>query len=263
MVIKRSLILATIIFTAFICFFTYGKEHKSEISLSAPNKELPFQVGETLVYEMSWMGMKAGTSEIKISEITQLRGRITYHIEAIIKTSYFFSKIFKVDDHFHSYLDTELLMPLYYAEHIREGEFKIDRFTSFYPEKGYAEYKGIQFPLPAEYQDPLTSLFAIRANMVPLGESLIVNTYSRRRHYPIKVTATEEAMIQVKAGNFWSVLYMPVLTVQGRVFTEKENKIFVWIAKDPPYLPVLITSKVMIGSVKAELVEYKLGKHIK
>ena len=71
----------------------------------------------------------------------------------------------------------------------------------------------------------------------------------------VKVLGREE--IDVPAGRFDCLILEPLLTATG-IF-KHEGQIKVWVTDDRLHMPVLMKSKVLVGSIYAELEEFKLG----
>ena len=61
----------------------------------------------------------------------------------------------------------------------------------------------------------------------------------------------------MEAGSFDCIVVEPLLQSVG-VF-KHEGKLKVWLTDDRLKMPVLMKSKVLVGSVSAELTDYQLG----
>ncbi len=68
----------------------------------------------------------------------------------------------------------------------------------------------------------------------------------------------EKETISVTAGTFECYVVEPLLKSVG-VF-KHEGQLKVWLTVDRLRLPVLMKSKVLVGSIAAELTDYKLGE---
>ena len=87
----------------------------------------------------------------------------------------------------------------------------------------------------------------------------------RERSFPIEVEVMlKEAQGREKAGKetikvsgnkYRSLKFHPVIQ-EGRIF-EKEEDLNVWVTDDENKIPLLAQAKVMIGSIKMELTDYK------
>jgi hypothetical protein len=64
--------------------------------------------------------------------------------------------------------------------------------------------------------------------------------------------------IKVKAGVFNTIVVEPLLQAAG--LFKHEGKLTVWLTDDGLHLPVLMKSKVLVGSIVAELTDYRLGR---
>jgi hypothetical protein len=70
----------------------------------------------------------------------------------------------------------------------------------------------------------------------------------------------ERETISVPAGKFDCLVLEPLLTATG-IF-KHEGSIKVWVTDDRLHMPVLMKSKVLVGSIHAELEDYRLGELI-
>jgi hypothetical protein len=97
------------------------------LSMPAPGSRLPDY--EKLTYEVRWLGLPVGTFSTSVTGIKNYKGRDAYLLEAKIKTNAFLSKIYKIEDRFVSYMDTEKLYTLRQEAYRREGKYKKDAIT--------------------------------------------------------------------------------------------------------------------------------------
>jgi hypothetical protein len=64
--------------------------------------------------------------------------------------------------------------------------------------------------------------------------------------------------VKVPAGEFYCVVVEPILQTPG-IF-EQKGSLTVWLTDDEKKMPVLMKSKVVVGSIVTELVSYQLGE---
>jgi hypothetical protein len=72
----------------------------------------------------------------------------------------------------------------------------------------------------------------------------------------VKVQGRER--VKVPAGTFDCLVVEPMLKAGG--LFKHEGRIWVWLTDDTTKLPVLMKTKVIIGTVDAKLKTYRLGK---
>jgi len=99
------------------------------VSVPGPRSALPPY--ERLTYQMRWVGIPVGTLTTTVKGIEKINGRDAYVLEAEAHTTGFCSAIYKIDDHFISYMDVEKLYTLRHEVHRREGSHRKDGITDF------------------------------------------------------------------------------------------------------------------------------------
>ena len=244
------------------------KPPKMEIKLRSPEeRELKrvvsnraFGVGERLEFSVGYGVIKAGTAVMEIPEIVKLDGRKCYHIVSTAKSNKFFSVFFKVDDKVESFMDVHGLFSLRYDKHLREGKFKADISMIFDQENHLAIYNSGKDTFEvAEYaQDVLSAFYFVRTQELTVGKSIFVDNHTDKKNYPLEVKVLRKERVKVDAGEFDCVVVEPLLKTPG-IFKQK-GSLTIWLTDDETKMPVLMKSKVIIGSISTELISYKLGK---
>jgi hypothetical protein len=244
------------------------KPPKVEVKLRTPqDKKLrrvvsnrAFGVGERLVFSVGWEFVNAGTAVMEIPEITKLNGRKCYHIVSTAKSNKFFSVFFKVDDRVESFMDVHGLHSLRYDKRLREGKFEADVSMIFDQKNHLAIYNAGKdtFQVPAHAQDVLSAFYFVRTQELKLGQSIFVDNHTDKKNYPLEVRVLRKERVKVPAGEFDCVVVEPILQTPG-IF-EQRGSLTVWLTDDEVKMPVLMKSKVVIGSIVTELTSYQLGE---
>ncbi|MEW6684947.1 MAG: DUF3108 domain-containing protein [Candidatus Edwardsbacteria bacterium] len=220
---------------------------------------LPFQVGERLVYSIEWGPIKAGKGSFEIVGIIPLKGKDCYHVVSYAWSNPTFSFFYKVEDRVESFMEVEKLYTRKFEKHIREGNFKTDVIVDFDQEKGKAIYSDEKvFPLIEEARDALASLYYTRTLPLKVGESIYINNHTDRTNYPLEIKIHRKEQVETKVGTFDCIVVEPVLRYSG--LFEQKGKLTVWLTDDGLRIPVLMKSKIIIGSIKAVLEEMKLQR---
>jgi hypothetical protein len=219
-----------------------------------------FGAGERLEFSVGYGIIKAGTAVMEIPEIVKFAGRKCYHIVSTARSNRFFSAFFKVDDRVESFMDVHELYSHRYDKHLREGKFKADVSMIFDQKNHLALYNESQdtFSVPAYVQDVLSAFYYVRTQDLKVGSSIFVDNHTDKKNYPLEVKVLREEKIEVPAGTFDCVVVEPILKASG-IFKHK-GKLTVWLTNDEAKMPVLMKSKVVIGSISTELISYKLGE---
>jgi len=219
-----------------------------------------FGVGERLEFSVGYGMIKAGTAVMEIPEIVRFNGKKCYHIISAALSNKFFSVFFKVNDRVESFMDVHELYSLRFDKHLREGKFKADISMLFDQENHLAIYNNSKdtFSVPVYVQDVLSAFYFIRTQDLKVGQSIFVDNHADKKNYPLEVKVLRKERIKVPAGTFNCVVVEPILKASG-IFQQK-GSLTVWLTDDQIKMPVLMKSKVFIGSISTELTNYKLGE---
>ena len=241
---------------------------KMEIKLRSPEERKfkrvvsnrAFGVGERLEFSVGYGVIKAGTAVMEIPEMVKLNGRKCYHIVSTAKSNKFFSVFFKVDDKVESFMDVHGLYSLRYDKHLREGKFRADISMIFDQKNHLAIYNSGKDTFDvAEYaQDVLSAFYFVRTQELTVGKSIFVENHTDKKNYSLEVRVLRKERRKVEAGEFDCVVVEPILKTPG-IF-EHKGSLTVWLTDDEVKMPILMKSKVIIGSISTELISYKLGE---
>lgn len=219
-----------------------------------------FGVGERLVFSVGWEFVNAGTAVMEIPEIVKLDGKKCYHIVSTAKSNKFFSLFFNVDDRVESFMDVHGLYSWRYDKRLREGKFKADVSMVFDQKNQLAIYDAGKDTLevPPHAQDVLSAFYFVRTQKLTVGRSIFVENHTDKKNYPLEVRVLRKERVKVPAGEFDCVVVEPILKTPG-IF-EQKGSLTVWLTDDEVKMPVLMKSKVVIGSIVTELTSYQLGE---
>ncbi|MGB7061705.1 MAG: DUF3108 domain-containing protein [Candidatus Zixiibacteriota bacterium] len=219
-----------------------------------------FGVGERLEFSVGYGVIKAGTAVMEIPDIAKLDGRRCYHIVSTARSNKFFSVFFRVDDRVESFMDIYGLYSLRYDKHLREGKFRTDVSMVFDQANNLAIYDAGKdtFEVAEYVQDVLSAFYFVRTQELTVGRSIFVDNHTDRKNYPLEVKVLRKERIKVEAGEFDCLVVEPILQTGG-IF-EQKGSLTVWLTDDEVKMPVLMKSKVVIGSISTELINYRLGE---
>jgi hypothetical protein len=236
----------------------------SSSSLSEKSKDFPagslLPEKEELTYQLTWLGILAGTAKLSVSEKTIKWNKVVYHITSQADSSEFLSLIYRVEDRVNTYIDAAGFYPLYYSINQREGHYKANRTIIFDQKNTRASFiKNIDPPMeyfvPPAVQDPLSSFFYVRRQGLKPGNSIYVDTFSGNKTYRVEVQIIKRERIKTIFGTTDTILIKPILNFHG-IFRHKGN-IYIWLTDDERKLPVRMKTEIVFGSVSATLVSYK------
>ncbi len=114
---------------------------------------------------------------------------------------------------------------------------------------------GKRIPVPEGVQDVLSSLYYVRTLNLEVGKSVFIQNHADGKNYPLEVKVLRTETITVPAGTFECFVVEPILKASG-IFQHK-GRLTVWLSTDPSHIPVMMKSKVIIGSINAILIDLK------
>ena len=86
------------------------------------------------------------------------------------------------------------------------------------------------------------------------GDKISLQNFYKDKTYPLDVRYLGKETIEVPAGEFRCIKVEP-LVQEGGLF-KSEGSIVVWMTDDERRMPVKVKTKVIIGSIDADLSEY-------
>lgn len=215
-----------------------------------------FGVGEQLIFDIAYGVIKAGTATMSIPDTQWVRGRPCYHVVTTAVSNKFFSSFFKVRDKAESFLDIEGIFPWKFEKHIREGKYSADRYVEYDQMNRRVIYKKDTLAVSPYIQGVLSSFYYVRTVPLEVGKSFNIDNFGDGKIYPLKVLVHKKERVRVPAGTFDCIIVEPVLRSEG-IFKHK-GRIAIWLTDDERRIPVLMKSKVLVGSIDVRLRSYKL-----
>jgi hypothetical protein len=236
----------------------YRKDEKKFEYRSLKNKA--FGVGEKFVFAIRYFGITAGTATLEVRGIETVNGRETYLLAATAKTAPFFEGMYRVRDLITSNMDIRGLFSHKYAKKLEEGTYRNDSYMEFDHALGIATKKDKSTcTIPAFVQDVLSEFYYYRAVFTGAEKEIIIDTASDEcKSYEVVVTKIGEEKVTVDAGEFDTWHCRPFLKFEG-IFRQKGD-VDIWFTKDENKIPVLLKSKIIIGTVDAILLEATVVK---
>ena len=212
-------------------------------------------MGEHLEFVIAWGVVKAGIATMSVIDTVEIFGRPSYRIETTAHSSSFFDRMYKVRDRVESLMDIGGLFSWKFEKHLREGKYKADRYAIFDQLNERVINKNDTVPAPLYVQDILASFYYFRTQPLKVGTHFDIENYSDGKVYPLRVIVHRKETIKVPAGKFDCIVVEPVLREEG-LFKAK-GKLTIWLTDDKRRMPVLMKSKILVGSIDARLKKYR------
>ncbi len=221
--------------------------------------ERPFGSGERLSFDVYYGPLKAGEARMEVGSVKSIRGRDCLHLISTVRSGSLVSTFFRVDDRVESWLDVEHLRHLRFEKHLREGHYECDRVVDYYHDLGVALSEGRTMEITEWTLDALSSLYRVRTLDLSPGETFWLSATSSRSTYDLRVNITGRETVKTPAGEFDCLVVEPHLAKDGGIF-DQQGRMWIWLTDDALHLPVMMVSKVAIGSIKAVLTGHVMGE---
>ncbi len=220
---------------------------------------VPFGPGERLVFTIDYGPINAGEGTLEVRGLVETDGHPCYLIESRARSNRFFSAFYMVRDKVVSHMDARRLISRYFMKRLREGDYRQNVEVRFDHAAGKAHYlDGRTFDTMPGIQDILSAFYFVRALPLEPGRVWHVRTHSSRKDYPLEVIVHGRERVKVPAGEFDCLVVEPV--IQGEGLFQHEGKLTIWLSDDDLRIPVLMKTKVKVGSIDASLKEFVAGK---
>lgn len=237
------------------------------------DKESAFQDGEWFKFEMSYSGfLKAGNATLSLKDKT-LDGKPVYHVVGKGWTTGPVKWLFKVKDRYESYFDKETGVPYKFIRKIDEGghtkdieiDFNQKEKKAIVTNKKRKEVKTIT--TEQDVQDMVSMYYHLRNSIdiaaLTKGDEIQTNMFFDEENYGFKLKylgmETIEVDINGSEVSVKTVKFRPYV-MAGRVFKEEES-LTLWVSADKNKIPLKIKADLAVGSLRADLVEFKGLKH--
>jgi len=219
---------------------------------------LAFPVPERLEFEITYTGIPAGRA---VQEVTMEGDEM--HIVSTAHSAPWLKIFFPVDDRIESVLvkgtaSPVIGVPRLYRERIHEGwtrfqkDAVFDHRTMEVTTKDFLKNNETTHKITPKTFDTLSSFYFFRTVSLHVGASYFIDIFDCKRMWNTEVKVLRREEIETPLGRFKTVVIMPLLKSEG-IFA-RTGDMHIWLTDDERRIPVLMKSKVRIGSITATLV---------
>lgn len=234
-------------------------------------KNNAFTPGEELSYEIfyNWgaIWMAAGQAVFTVQQ-ESYKGKQAYHFKGTGTSYPKYDWFFKVRDRFEAWADTSDLKPLRFIRDSHEGPTDIYNDCVFDHKKRIV-YTGSRnkdnsiridsVKIPHCTLDVLTAIYYSRCidfSRYKPNDTIPITFVLDNQVYPVYIRYIGKAVYKSeKLGSFNCIKFKPLL-IEGTIFKGGEN-MTVWVTDDQNKLPLYVETKIVVGSIKVYLANYK------
>lgn len=219
----------------------------------------PFLPGEKASYQVRWAFVAGGQVDIAVEKDGRFDGRDAWHFSLTARTFPYVDVFYKVRERIDAYTDKAMQHSLFYSK-LEKGKNKRDIKVRFDWRKREVSYRNFdQKPRTEKIKegtfDPLSAYFFLRTR--DIGSKEIITRLVTDGKTLVRGTAKvlRREKITVPAGHFDTYVIEPDMQkVQGVFEKSKNARLLVWVTADHRHLMVRAESKVVVGSIVAELI---------
>ena len=223
-----------------------------------PSVSTPFKSGESLRFSVQYGFIHAGTAWLEVPEVADWNGHRAWRLVARAESNSFFDRFYKVRNRIESLWDQDSRFCWRYFEDRHEGHYTANDTMVYEPDSSCMHYKnGQSFTVPGPVQDALSSFYLTRFQALPIGGRVTFDYHASRKTALMEVKVLGREKVRTPAGTFNCVMIEPLLKAGG-IF-KNHGRLVIWLTDDERRMPVLMKSKVAIGSVKVVLQDVKTG----
>jgi len=212
---------------------------------------------EEMHFSVSWTGgVKIGDMVLILKQI----GSEEYEIHARVTDYGLFKFFYPVNDTFVTLVSGALKLPSQYDVLQKEGRGSITRRHSLYDQEELTvryrknDFAEKVFDITTPVYNEFSSFYITRSMELEPGGSFVVPTFADQKVNEVKVAVKGTEDIDSPFGRVRTLMFQPIMKFRG-VF-DKDGDTVIWVTDDTCRVPIKINSKVLIGSLTAELKTY-------
>ena len=231
-------------------------------------RENAYTTGEWIKLRIHYGFVNAGYATLEIKDAVKNNKKV-HHVVGKGWTVGMSKLFFKVEDNYESYIDKETGKPYQFVRKIDEGGYTKNQEGFFNQNKNTVLVKDYKkktektFSVPEEVQDIVSSFYYLRnhpkIDKLSVGESITIDMFFDDETTKFKLKFVGRENINSKFGKINCMVFKPLVQA-GRVFKEEES-LTVWISDDNNKIPVRIKASLAVGSIKADIDQYRGLKH--
>jgi len=216
-----------------------------------------FAVGERLVFDVGYGFITAGEAIMSVPAYDTIAGHQCYQVKFQVNSTSTFSWIYEVRDRYETHLDVDGIFPWHFEQHIREGHYRRDFIADFDQTNHIVKTSEGQYSIPPRVHDIMSAFYYARTidySQRSIGDRIHLQNFYKDSTYELDVKFLGRQTISVDAGTFNCLIVEP-MAKEGGLF-KSDGRILLWLSDDERKIPVKVSTKVVIGSIVAELREY-------
>ena len=215
---------------------------------------LIFSFNETLIYDLNFMGVKAGETILSIKKDT-LNSNSIYHLKSTTRTNSFVDKLYKIRDEIDILFNQKDFSTIQVIKKIDEGG-KRKLFKSII---NYDSLKAISnnrtIKINGKVLDPLSSIYYLRNKDIKISDIFEFITYDNDKLKDVRVVAKKIETISTPLGEYECIIIEP--NSKNGILLKNKGSMKIWLTNNIEKIPVKIEHVTNIGKMTMVLKDIK------
>lgn len=233
--------------------------------------DLPFEIGEQLVLQLSWTMLPAGTAILEVGSGEMVAGRPTIKLSGRVLSSRIVDAIYHVDNRVETLVDREALIPYRFVlsmlethqnketrvkfDHVRKvAHYQADRKSQKWGNQVDDRKDSIQ-PFS---QDMFSAVYYARTLKYEMGRTEHFPIYENGKNLEVGLTPIGREVVTTGVGAFqcWKLK----LSLRINNVLSPTGDVFLWLSDDHKKYVVKFEAAIKIGSLNGLLTEIRERK---
>lgn len=239
----------------FVPIAAQAPQKKPAAPAPAARKErpVPFAVGETLTYDISWSSyVTAGNATLRVAEKKPSFGSTAYYVVAEGRPTPLLSNLYDLYYKADSLVDVFSLLPQRGSVFSKEGRRERMKTTMFNHQANTAKYEvktrtlvSKDLKIAPYSQDPLGAIYVLRALALKPGDKFSLPICDAGETFKVQVSVGAAEMVKSGIGEVRAFRVTPTLPPEQ---SKTARRLTLWISEDPRRLPVKMQAQLAVGS---------------
>lgn len=199
--------------------------------------ELPFPIGEELVYSITWIGIPMASATVT-TRMETVDGREVLALRMEARTYAFFEHIFKVEDVYETWVDPVTFLPIQYEQNLKEKSYRCHEITTFDYTALKAHYRQVEgkawktYDIKPDSRDILSFMFFMRSAQLKEDSKNEYRVMTDEKLYDLFLTTSQTKRIDLPhyEQDILSLEMKPQAKFDG-LFVRK-GKAKIWVSCD-------------------------------
>lgn len=219
-----------------------------------------YKDGEKIKFRIHYGIINAGYASIEVQDML-INNQKYEHVIGKGWTTGMLRWVFPVEDDYQSFINKKTGLPTRAIRKVKEGKYtkNVELFFEKDSVLTVDHKHNKQKRVAAQnVQDMIAAFYYLRNNVpdsLKINESVDMDLFFDYKKFPFKLIKLRKESLKTKFGDVECFVFRPMVQ-SGRVFKAKES-LSIWITADKNRIPVRIQADLAVGSLKADIDEYK------